>query len=479
MLAVLLASCTQPEAKSEKESEQFERPSDEVVEEVIDFGLLDSVGLSITSNNGEYTITGEFEVDPNEDPETVYFLLFGNAAGRFIPVQSFTQAEALASTGTGNGAAHTAAGEPLVGHVSITFSELEMFSRSGLAGQGQTVPELSEHTTSREVLDALSVLQPIMALVQLPETNDQLEPGKLADVIETLLRAVQLLQSFDPGGFEELVLDLQNILDADYAAVEESTEMWFDIEEQLITEDTQFELVLRSESGLTRTVEIRQPAHEDDDFKILIEQIQQERLDIIERPRSQQTVTMKVEPQAEALARLATPDGRHELMVCSYEDAPFQAEGGIHGVTVCQPVPMMIIAPEPLPGGSALAPGELAFVLRKTDYGFPDIFQRNSVQNAQFEVTALAQPGKTFKFRVTEDDLSAFDEVEGGSSLSGRVTGTHIQDIELELRFALQVDTVNEAAERVAFALLVKDDAGEPVYEDTFEVDLLAADPDA
>lgn len=93
MLGVLflLVSCAQPEPN---EPPTPTRPSDAVVEQVIDFGLVDSFGLNVALDDGEYVITGEWQVDPNEDPNTQYWLLAGNSAGKFVPIASFTSSDA-------------------------------------------------------------------------------------------------------------------------------------------------------------------------------------------------------------------------------------------------------------------------------------------------------------------------------------------------------------------------------------------------
>src|SRR5690625_3337910 len=95
---LLISSCGQQPTKTEQEPPPVVRPSNAVIESVVDASLVDSFGLSLSSQDGKYEFSGEWELDPDEDPNTVYWVLAGTADGGFSPVKRVTSAEPAANS---------------------------------------------------------------------------------------------------------------------------------------------------------------------------------------------------------------------------------------------------------------------------------------------------------------------------------------------------------------------------------------------
>lgn len=94
-LVMLLAGCS-----NTGEEQKPEPLTDEEFFELVEAALVDSFAISVSVENGEYVITGQWEIDPLADPDTEYVLVIGSEEHGIKHVQKFSGAQAEISPQT-------------------------------------------------------------------------------------------------------------------------------------------------------------------------------------------------------------------------------------------------------------------------------------------------------------------------------------------------------------------------------------------
>lgn len=197
-LVTLLAGC------SNTGEEQKPVPlTDEEFFELVEAALVDSFAISVSVENGEYVITGQWEIDPLADPDTEYVLVIGSEEHGIKHVQKFSGAEAEISP-------QTADQSPMKGNINIPIGMFrEPLSSTDEGGDNSAYENFPFEEESFAVLFEAILREPV-APEKDPLIVDQIDRARLVleslgrmksgeEMMDAINRGYEFLQNFRPG----------------------------------------------------------------------------------------------------------------------------------------------------------------------------------------------------------------------------------------------------------------------------------------
>lgn len=449
---LLISSCGQQPTKTEQEPSPVVRPSNAVIESVVDASLVDSFGLSLSSQDGKYVFSGEWELDPDEDPNTVYWVLAGTADGGFIPVKWVTSAEAAANSMVVTNELRS------LGRVVFLDGEVRLmhdFLRRSTTSPDDDQPDPADHFT--QLMANIDLI--FMLLKQ--GAGDSVDSEETRNTFGAMQEALDAFLSENREVQEGLEFHLQRLVEDARAAAAEDSRSWFDTGDtgrQLLSAEEAERLQMIREGPMSRTPQVLRPSFDPAELQLRIEKLALEREEEGVRRAQEQAQMRATLRERLSSATLTTPDKLHELVVCGYEDGPFEYHPDEYqgALASCNPDPTAMLIPvfqqeDWVPGATS----SMQLLQRGSEF---DIFE-------YAVVSMLRQPGVTITFQPSDDPMI---HAAGGESLTvyQRHDGQEFHP------FSIVIDGLPLERQIVTFRVKLFDSDDDVIYEDYIQLDL-------
>lgn len=427
ILLVVVVSCGQPSAETPRKPE---RPSNEVIEQVIGAAMVESFSLDIEFAQGEYTVTAGWEAPADEDPTTQYWLLVGTANGGFLPGVRITTADARrlpSAQSAGEMAQYEyELGAEQLAHINDLLSRLE--------ANTLVVEEAARYV---EALYALASAKQDFGGSDLPRLIEILERSSSESGGPMPEDVIWLAETMDEMGLHPML-------------------SWFDTDRQLLPASATTQVTMITDLAREyRIAKIEPPVHEKQSIRLHLFTYNRKTGTVPESdPQAatplRETMVVNVEMQGELLAEIRTPNGDHAIVICDAEDRLPTDDADGH-VTHCQPDFEWTVFPL-LDENDWIESADLTVKIQGVG--------NRSESFASLVVTPLAQPGLNFTFEPGSDI-----DATGGTDLTifGRDDG---QD---HFPFGITAFPPELLPKFVAFWVRAYDEDDELMYEDVLE----------
>lgn len=415
-------------------------PSPTDIEHAIEASMVSSFSFNVDAQDGTYRIVGSWEAAPDEDPNAQYWLLLGTAEAGFVPVVTFTGAEAT---------------EPVQ---VASMNPVSDYSREYLVAVDDAMGALQQlHPQPRPAAGGLTNFpfppEVMFTLIHDPGTGAA-EHEAMADHIAKLLQSMMQQNAENAQQQPLLLAELLRYYEASLAP---SSHAVFDVDHQLLPSDTGERLRMITEFGLDpRLMQVMPPTYSSNVMALQLQHLNRTRLlaqgQEQQQARLREILTLRVQQDPNAVAEVTTPQGEHSIALCSFEGGPFEFDG--YDITHCQPEPELMIFPAMLSDdGEGIA---VSLRLVSLNASLADI--------TRVTLEALPQPGVTVLFTPT----SAQQLATGGSSLSVFAEAFDADAV----MFSVHVAGLPAERTTLAFRVVGYDENNAAQYHDVIELDL-------